>query len=77
MTYSATTLTFGRTKILVKIQMVSFGLDFFQNLIVEIDFHYDRIALHEKLPRKVEKYERLKIETKMIAEKSFLSRAAA
>lgn len=39
-----------------------FGLDFFQNLIVEIDFDHDRIALHEKLPRKVEKYERLKIE---------------
>jgi hypothetical protein len=39
-----------------------FGLDFFQNRIVEIDFDQRRIALHAKLPRKVETYERLKIE---------------
>lgn len=38
-----------------------FGLDFFQNRIVEIDFDQRRIALYEKLPRKVEKYERLKM----------------
>jgi Aspartyl protease len=39
-----------------------FGLDFFQNRIVEIDFDQRRIALHDKLPRKVKKYERLKLE---------------
>jgi hypothetical protein len=39
-----------------------FGLDFFQNRIVEIDFDTRRIAMHGKLPRKVKKYERLKIE---------------
>ncbi len=39
-----------------------FGLDFFQNRIVEIDFDHRRIVLHDNLPRKVEKYERLKIE---------------
>lgn len=39
-----------------------FGLDFFQNRIVEIDFDHSRIALHDRLPRKVRKYERLKIE---------------
>jgi hypothetical protein len=39
-----------------------FGLDFFQNRIVEIDFDNRRIALHGKLPRKAGKYERLKIE---------------
>ena len=40
-----------------------FGLDFFQKRIVEIDFDTRRIALHDKLPGKVKKYERLKIET--------------
>ena len=40
-----------------------FGLDFFQNRIVEIDFDQRRIALHDKLPGKVEMYERLKIES--------------
>jgi hypothetical protein len=40
-----------------------FGLDFFQNRIVEIDFDHGRIALHDNLPRKVKKYEHLKIET--------------
>ena len=39
-----------------------FGLDLFQNRIVEIDFDQRRIVLHEKLPRKAGKYERLKIE---------------
>lgn len=39
-----------------------FGLDFFQHRIVEIDFDHGRISLHEKLPSKVEKYKRLKIE---------------
>ncbi len=39
-----------------------FGLDFFQNRIVEIDFDQRRIAVHEKLPGKVETYQRLKIE---------------
>ena len=39
-----------------------FGLDFFQKRIVEIDFDHRRIALHESLPPKMEKYERLKIE---------------
>lgn len=39
-----------------------FGLDFFQNRIVEIDFDHSRIALHDHLPRKVKNYERLKIE---------------
>lgn len=39
-----------------------FGLDFFQKRIVEIDFDHRRIVLHENLPRKAEKYERLKIE---------------
>ncbi len=39
-----------------------FGLDFFQNRIVEIDFDQRRIALHDKLPGKVGRYERLKIE---------------
>ncbi len=39
-----------------------FGLDFFQNRIVEIDFDQRRIAVHDKLPRKAKKYERLKIE---------------
>ena len=41
-----------------------FGLDFFQNRIVEIDFDQRRIALHAKLPLKAEKYERLKIENR-------------
>jgi hypothetical protein len=40
-----------------------FGLDFFQNRIVEIDFDQRRIAVHDKLPRKAKKYERLKIES--------------
>jgi hypothetical protein len=39
-----------------------FGLDFFQNRIVEIDFDHRRIVLHDALPRKVKKYEHLKIE---------------
>jgi hypothetical protein len=39
-----------------------FGLDFFQNRIIEIDFDRRRVALHDRLPRKVQKYERLKIE---------------
>lgn len=39
-----------------------FGLDFFEGRIVDIDFDRRRIVLHEKLPVKVEKYERLKIE---------------
>ena len=39
-----------------------FGLDFFQNRIVEIDFDHRLIALHDKLPGKIEKYERLKME---------------
>jgi hypothetical protein len=39
-----------------------FGLDLFQNRIVEIDFDNHRIAIHGNLPRKAEKYERLKIE---------------
>ncbi len=39
-----------------------FGLDLFHNRIVEIDFDQRRIVLHEKLPRKAGKYERLKIE---------------
>ena len=39
-----------------------FGLDFFRKRIVEIDFDHRRIVLHENLPRKAEKYERLKIE---------------
>ncbi len=39
-----------------------FGLDFFQNRIVEIDFDHRRLALHKTLPHKAEKYERLKIE---------------
>ena len=40
-----------------------FGLDFFQNRIVEIDFDHGHIALHKTLPRKAETYERLKLET--------------
>ncbi|MBL8189593.1 MAG: hypothetical protein JNK38_16400 [Acidobacteria bacterium] len=40
-----------------------FGLDFFQNQIVEIDFDHGHIALHKTLPRKAETYERLKLET--------------
>ena len=40
-----------------------FGLDFFQKRVVEIDFDHRRIVLHANLPRNVEKYERLKIET--------------
>jgi hypothetical protein len=39
-----------------------FGLDFFQQRIVEIDFDRQRLAVYKKLPRKAEKYERLKIE---------------
>jgi hypothetical protein len=45
-----------------------FGLDFFQNQqnqqnrIVEIDFDQSRITLRDSLPRKVETYERLKLE---------------
>lgn len=39
-----------------------FGLDFFANRIVELDFDRSRIALHNTLPRKMEKYDRLKIE---------------
>ncbi len=39
-----------------------FGLDYFQNRIVEIDFDQRRVTLHDKLPGKVGKYERLKIE---------------
>ncbi len=39
-----------------------FGLDFFQNRIVEIDFDQRRIVLHDKIPGKVEAYERLKME---------------
>lgn len=41
-----------------------FGLDLFQNRIVEIDFDQRRIVLHEKLPRKAGRYERLKIENR-------------
>ena len=39
-----------------------FGLDFFQNRIVEIDFDRSLLSLHERLPRKVETYERLRME---------------
>ena len=39
-----------------------FGLDFFQNRIVEIDFDQSRIIIHDKLPGKAQKYERLKVE---------------
>lgn len=41
-----------------------FGLGFFQKRIVEIDFDHHRIVLHTNLPRKAEKYERLKIENR-------------
>ena len=41
-----------------------FGLDFFQNRIVEIDFDQSRLVLHKKLPRKMEKYQRLKFENR-------------
>jgi hypothetical protein len=39
-----------------------FGLDFFGNRIVEIDFDRRRIVLHKTLPRKANTYERIKIE---------------
>lgn len=39
-----------------------FGLDFFENRIVEIDFDQHRLVLHQSLPRKAAKYERLKLE---------------
>lgn len=39
-----------------------FGLDFFQNRIIEIDFDHHRITLRNHLPPKVKKYEHLKIE---------------
>lgn len=39
-----------------------FGLDFFQQRIVEINFDQRRISVHDQLPGKAEKYERLKIE---------------
>jgi hypothetical protein len=39
-----------------------FGLDFFRNKIVEIDFDELKIVLHAALPRKAESFERLKIE---------------
>lgn len=39
-----------------------FGLDFFQNRVVEIDFDQRRISVHDKLPSKAKKYERLRLE---------------
>lgn len=39
-----------------------FGLDFFSNQIVEINFDRRRIVLHKILPRKAETYERLQME---------------
>ena len=38
-----------------------FGLDFFQNRIIEINFDQRRIVLHDHLPPKAKKYEHLKI----------------
>ena len=52
-----------------------FGLDFFQNRIVEIDFEQRRIAVYETLPRKAKTYQRLKLENKnglLLAEGSCL-----
>lgn len=39
-----------------------FGLDFFENQIVEIDLDQQQITLHQRLPHKAAKYERLKLE---------------
>jgi hypothetical protein len=39
-----------------------FGLDFFDGHIIEIDFDRSLITLHDKLPRKVAEFDRLKIE---------------
>ncbi len=39
-----------------------FGLDFFQNQIVEIDFDQRHIVVYDNLPRKAEEYQRLKVD---------------